>query len=103
MNPTQSGTGFLSFNSLPPRLWITSEDEEFDETTIKHWKDEGYDVTYLPMGSGGKAYVNELRSLSDDLGSMIRAILLRLKLIVQYRTGGGICISRIRGSSSSRS
>lgn len=41
LNPTQSGTGFLSFNSLPPRLWITSEDEEFDETTIQHWKDEG--------------------------------------------------------------
>jgi hypothetical protein len=41
LNPTQSGAGFLSFNSLPPRLWITSEDEEFDETSVQHWKDEG--------------------------------------------------------------
>ncbi|KIW05527.1 hypothetical protein, variant [Verruconis gallopava] len=67
LNPTQSGTGFLSFNSLPPRLWITSEDEEFDETTIQHWKDEGFDVTYLPMNGGGKPYVQELKRLADDL------------------------------------
>jgi hypothetical protein len=76
INPTQSGTGFLSFNSLPPRLWITSEDEEFDETTIHHWKDEGFDVTYLPMNGGGKAYVNELKRLSDDLGMLCLFLLL---------------------------
>jgi hypothetical protein len=68
LDSIQNGTGFLSFNSSPPRLWITSEDEEFDETTIKHWKEEGYDVTYLPMGEDVKAYTNTLKSLADDLG-----------------------------------
>jgi hypothetical protein len=70
LNPTQSGTGFLSFNSLPPRLIITSEDEEFDETTLQHWKDEGYDVTYLPMNEGGKPYVQALKSVPDELGTI---------------------------------
>jgi carboxymethylenebutenolidase len=41
MQPAQSTSGFLSFNSLPPRLHITSEDDEFDEVTIQHWRDEG--------------------------------------------------------------
>jgi len=68
MNPTQSGTGFLSFNSLPPRLIVTAEDEEFDERSIKHWQEEGYDVTYLPMGEGGKPYVQSLRAVTDELG-----------------------------------
>lgn len=68
VNPTQSGTGFLSFNSLPPRLLITSEDDEFDQTTLQHWKDEGYDVTYLPVGEGGKPYIQALKSVPDELG-----------------------------------
>jgi hypothetical protein len=67
-NPTSSGTGFLSFNSLPPRLIVTSEDKEFDETTLQHWRDEGFDVTYLPMDEGGKPYVQALKSVPDELG-----------------------------------
>lgn len=70
-NPTNSGTGFLSFNSLPPRLIVTSEDDEFDETTLQHWRDEGYDVTYLPMGEGGKPYVDALKAVPDELGTML--------------------------------
>lgn len=35
------GTGFLSFNSMPPRLHITADTDDFDEVTIQHWKDEG--------------------------------------------------------------
>jgi len=68
MNPTQSGSGFLSFNSLPPRLIVTAEDDEFDETSIEHWQEEGYDVTYLPMGEGGKPYVQSLKAVTDELG-----------------------------------
>src|ERR1700760_4019080 len=88
LNPTQSGKGFLSFNSMPPRLHITAEDDEFDETTLQHWRDEGietqklldyngiltqlgFDVTYLPMNGGGKPYVATLKNLSNDLGMSI--------------------------------
>jgi carboxymethylenebutenolidase len=66
LNPTQSGTGFLTFNSLPPRLHITADDDEFDETTIQHWREEGFDVTYLPF-TDDKAYISALKHLADDL------------------------------------
>jgi hypothetical protein len=33
--------GFLSFNKSPPKVYITAEDDVFDETTIQHWRDEG--------------------------------------------------------------
>jgi len=64
---TQNGTGFLSFNSHPPRLYITSEDDEFDEKTIQHWKEEGLDVTYFPMGNGGPEYRRMVKSWSNNL------------------------------------
>jgi hypothetical protein len=35
------GNGFLSFNSMPPRLVVTAEDDEFDEQTLQNWRDEG--------------------------------------------------------------
>jgi hypothetical protein len=35
------GPGFLSFNKSPPRIYITAEDEVFDDTTLQHWRDEG--------------------------------------------------------------
>jgi hypothetical protein len=34
-------TGFLSFNSHPPRVYITADDDDFDETTLQHWREEG--------------------------------------------------------------
>jgi len=39
--PTQSGKGFLSFNSMPPRLWITADDDSFDEVIFQYWREEG--------------------------------------------------------------
>jgi hypothetical protein len=66
-NGADRAPGFLSFNSLPPRLHITSEDDEFDEVTIQHWREEGFDVTYLPMGEGGKAYRDAIKDLPNDL------------------------------------
>jgi hypothetical protein len=66
-----SGNGFLtSFNTTIPRLYITAETDtvgEFDQITLKHWRDEGFDVIYLPYGNGGKAYVKELESIKDSI------------------------------------
>jgi hypothetical protein len=81
-------SGFLSFNSNPPRVYVTAEDDEFDEQTIRYWKDEGkfpglwvyssvsrrllgYDVTYFPMGEGGKAYTQLVRSIPTNLSGYI--------------------------------
>lgn len=46
------GTGFLSFNSHPPRVYVTAEDDEFDETALQNWRDEGEvpSVVYLANG-----------------------------------------------------
>ncbi|KAF2402179.1 carboxymethylenebutenolidase [Trichodelitschia bisporula] len=58
---------FLSFNSSLPQLHITSEDIEFDEETLQHWRDEGFDVHYIPMTGGGKPYRDLIMSLGDKL------------------------------------
>ena len=66
-----TGNSFLtSFNTTTPRLYITAETdtiEEFDQITLKHWREEGFDVIYLPFGQGGKAYVKELEGIKDSL------------------------------------
>ena len=59
--------GWLSFNCSTPRLYITAEDDDFDAETIRAWTDEGFKVSYLPMGKGGKTYVNALHHLGDNL------------------------------------
>lgn len=50
----------------PPRLWITSDDEEFDPTIVEHFTEEGFNVSYLPYAPG-KTYVNDLKHLAEDL------------------------------------
>ena len=66
-----TGDGFLTaFNTTAPRLYITAETdtiEDFDQITLKHWREEGFDVIYLPFGRGGKAYVKELEGIKDSL------------------------------------
>lgn len=52
---------------MPPRLHITGDDPEFDDTVLRHFQDEGFDVTYLPFSQGGKAYRDELKGLPDGL------------------------------------
>jgi len=60
--------GWLSFNHSTPVLYITSEDEEFDVETMRAWRDEGFIVKYVPMGKGGKQYVQTLYKLGDSMG-----------------------------------
>jgi hypothetical protein len=57
----------ISSSSLPPRLHVTGDDDEADATLLQRFEDEGFDVTYLPRGNGGKAYRDKLKSLPDDL------------------------------------
>lgn len=52
---------------MPPTLHVTGDDDEWDPVYIKHLQEEGFDVTYLPYGQGGKPYVTELKHLADDL------------------------------------
>lgn len=59
--------GWLSFRHTTPLLYVTAEDEEFDVETLRAWRDEGYIVKYIPLGKGGKDYVNTLHHLGDNL------------------------------------
>lgn len=49
-------------------LYITAEDTEFDVQTLKAWRDEGFIVEYIPMGKGGKQYVQTLHRLGENMG-----------------------------------
>ncbi len=64
--PNYRDPGFLSkdFPRSAPKLYVTAESDDFDELTLAEWRDEGYDVEYIPMGSGGDSYVEKLRGLS---------------------------------------
>ncbi|ORX95006.1 hypothetical protein BCR34DRAFT_498821 [Clohesyomyces aquaticus] len=62
-----NSNGWLSFNHSTPTLYITAEDDEFDEETLRAWRDEGFLVKYVPMGKGGKTYVNTLHHLGDGM------------------------------------
>lgn len=68
--PAFSDNGFLSlsndFPRDPPRLYITAEDDEFDQQTLARWRAEGFDVEYVSMNSdsGVGGYRNVLNGLS---------------------------------------
>ncbi|KAI0378861.1 NTF2-like protein [Hypomontagnella monticulosa] len=64
--PGHNDPGFLSndFPRSPPKLYITSEDDEFDLVTLGEWRDEGFNVEYIPMGAGGNEYKMKIESLS---------------------------------------
>lgn len=68
-----NGTGqFLSKFNDPKtcRVYLTAEvdtEEEFDQVALRHWREEGFDVTFLPFGQGGQQYVSTLKSLNKDL------------------------------------
>lgn len=62
-----NSNGWLSFNHSTPALYITAEDEEFDVETLRAWREEGFNVKYVPLGKGGKQYVNTLHHLGDGM------------------------------------
>lgn len=50
-----------------PRLVLTAEDPSFDSVTIQKWKDEGYNVTYLPFTGSRRDFERNLQHLADPL------------------------------------
>ena len=67
LNYLTTSQGWLSFNHSTPTLFVTAEDEDFDVETLRAWRDEGFVVKYVPMGKGGKTYVNTLHHLGDGM------------------------------------
>ncbi|CAJ2512487.1 Uu.00g055020.m01.CDS01 [Anthostomella pinea] len=62
--------GFLSsdFPHSPPKIYITAESDDFDDLTLREWRDEGFNVEYLSQGNGGNEYTAKLASLGNGLG-----------------------------------
>lgn len=68
---SQNGTNhndpnFLSdnFPRDPPKLYITAESDDFDAMTLAEWRNEGFNVEYIPMEDGGDEYVQKLERLA---------------------------------------
>ena len=57
----------FSWSQTSPRLVITAEDTEFDPTTIQHWREEGFDVHYLPYDGNPKGFRSQLQQLAEPL------------------------------------
>ncbi|KAL6714431.1 hypothetical protein ACLMJK_007855 [Lecanora helva] len=54
---------------VQPRLVVTAEAEDgaFDQLTLDHWKEEGFDVTYLPFS--GKSSKETLKKAMQDVAN----------------------------------
>lgn len=50
-----------------PHLLLTAETDDFDDVTLREWSDEGFEVTYVPLGNGGSEYVRRLHSIADKI------------------------------------
>ncbi|KAL5591535.1 hypothetical protein FOVSG1_010424 [Fusarium oxysporum f. sp. vasinfectum] len=80
---------FLSgdFPRNPPKLYITGENDDFDEVTLAEWRDEGFDVEYISMESCGDGYLKKIKSLSkENLGPCEKFG------IVAYDDAAAICL-----------
>ena len=50
-----------------PHLVLTAEAEGIDPLTIQHWREEGFDVSYLPFKGQQKEYIRQIDHLPDPL------------------------------------
>lgn len=68
-NTVRSGTQGLNFNwnSVQPRLCVTSDTEDFDEEILSNFQDEGFQVSYLPYTGNKSSYQRQLQHLADPL------------------------------------
>jgi hypothetical protein len=57
----------FGWNNALPRLVLTSDTQDFDQEIIENWKDEGFQVAYLPYDGDKKDYHNKLQHLADPL------------------------------------
>ena len=53
--------------SRAPQLIVTGDEEDPDPSIVQHFEDEGFGVTYVARGEGGKAYTDQLKNFAKDL------------------------------------
>ncbi|KAI9871914.1 MAG: hypothetical protein M1823_008315, partial [Watsoniomyces obsoletus] len=57
----------FEWKTVQPKLVLTSDTEDFDETIILHFQQEGFQITYLAYDGDHKAYQNALSHVADGL------------------------------------
>ena len=48
-------------------LVVTADDSTFDEATLQKWREEGFNVSYLPLDNSRERYAHTIEHLSDPL------------------------------------
>lgn len=60
------------FNSLNKskiaHVILTAESDDFAEEVTQQWRDEGFNVAYVPFGNGGKDFLARIKNTGDNLG-----------------------------------
>ena len=49
------------------KLVVTAEGPTFDEATLQKWREEGFNVSYLPFDNSRDRYAHTIEHLSDSL------------------------------------
>lgn len=57
----------FKWNNMHPRLVLTSDTPDFDPEIIGHFKEEGFQVSYLPYDGDRTIYHAQLQQLADTL------------------------------------
>ncbi|KAF2274774.1 NTF2-like protein [Westerdykella ornata] len=66
---SQRGGSFLTFDRKPPQVWVTSSSPHPPERTLLYWREDGFDVHYLPYDRTDKdAYLRTIHSLDNGMG-----------------------------------
>ena len=76
----------MSWNTTVPRIVLTSDTDEFDETIVQHFHEEGFQLAYLAYEGNHNEYMSRLQHLQDplELGEKY-AIVGRCHFLVQIQ------------------
>lgn len=50
-----------------PKLVVTAENPTFDKATLQKWREEGFNISYLPLDNSRERYAHTIEHLSDPL------------------------------------
>lgn len=57
----------FEWQTIQPRLIVTSDTDDFDEIIMSHFQQEGFQISYLAYDGNRKTYQNALDHLADGL------------------------------------
>lgn len=86
---TASRSVTFDWQTVQPRLVITSDTDDFDEELLRNFKDEGFQIRYMPYDGDKAAYQRQLAHLTDplELGETYAIVgMYKLILIPEFDT-----------------